>query len=56
MSKATAWTRPHLLGIDALSTEEIVLLLDAAERHFRPSVAPRESLRGRTVLLALFEP
>ncbi len=56
MSKATAWTRPHLLGIDALSTEEIVLLLDAAERHFRPSVAPRESLRGRTVLLAFFEP
>lgn len=58
------WTRPHLVGIDPLSNEEIVHLLDSAERHFRPArttpapTAPADdgTLAGRTVLLAFFEP
>jgi aspartate carbamoyltransferase catalytic subunit len=56
------WARPHLLGIDSLDKDEILTLLDAAEEHFRAQnkgdtgAARRERLRGRTVLLAFFEP
>ncbi len=50
------WARPHLLGIDSLSAEEIIHLLDAAEEHFRAGKQVRDRLRGKTVLLAFFEP
>jgi aspartate carbamoyltransferase catalytic subunit len=51
-----AWARPHLVGIDPLTKDEIVVLLDAAEEHFRSGKQHRDRLRGKTILLAFFEP
>lgn len=47
----------HLLGIEGLSGEEILGLLDAAERYFRPrdAASHRGLLRGKTVLSVFFE-
>lgn len=47
---------PHLLGIEPLSEADIVQLLDAAEEHFRTGKQVRDRLRGKTILLAFFEP
>ncbi len=52
------WTRPHLLGLEPLSTEEIRFLLDTAD-GFREvstrSVKKVPALRGRVVVNAFFE-
>ena len=48
------WTGRHLLGIEELSPDEIVHVLDAAERHFDPADR-RSVLRGVTMLCGFFE-
>ncbi|HSE77797.1 MAG TPA: aspartate carbamoyltransferase catalytic subunit [Alphaproteobacteria bacterium] len=48
----------HLLGIEALSPDEITLLLDLADAYAAASHSPqraRELLRGRTVINLFFE-
>ncbi len=54
-----AWNRKHLLGIQELSEEEIVYILDTADSF--KEVSTREvkkvpALRGQTVVLLFFEP
>ena len=53
------FARPHLLGLEGLSAEEITFLLDTAESF--KEVSEREikkvpALRGRTVINLFFEP
>lgn len=54
-----AWTRPHLLGIEELSREEILQVLDTA-RVFADvstrSVRKVPALSGKVVVLLFFEP
>ena len=59
MEKAITWTKKHLLGIEELSEEEILLILDQAkgfkevlERPI-PKVPP---LRGKTIVTLFCEP
>ncbi|MGO8996340.1 MAG: aspartate carbamoyltransferase catalytic subunit [Polyangiaceae bacterium] len=53
------WTHRHLLGIEELSTEDVVLLLDAAEgvlTRMRAGESMKGSaLRGRTIINLFFE-
>jgi aspartate carbamoyltransferase catalytic subunit len=52
------WTRKHLLGLDSLSAEEIVFVLDTAESFKEVStrsVKKVPALRGRVVVNAFFE-
>ncbi len=53
------WTRPHLLGLEELSAEEIAHILDVAD-EFRQVVfrndLPRPELKGRVVVNLFFEP
>ena len=56
------WTRSHLLGLETLSREEIILLLDTAERFRREILEdPRGTgrkiplLTGRTIVNLFFE-
>ena len=44
------WTRPHLLGLETLSKEEIILLLDTAER-FRRDILENPLATGRKIPL-----
>ena len=57
-SATLTWTRPHLLGLEALSAAEIRFLLDTAD-SFREvstrSVKKVPALRGRVVVNAFFE-
>ncbi len=53
------WTRKHLLGIQELSVDELVYMLDTADSF--KEVSTREvkkvpALRGQTVVLLFFEP
>ncbi|MBI2807265.1 MAG: aspartate carbamoyltransferase catalytic subunit [Planctomycetes bacterium] len=53
------WDRPHLLGLEELSREEIVAILDLAE-HFtqdsRERKKKRANLAGKVVVNLFFEP
>ncbi len=52
------WSHPHLLGIAHLSREDIVHLLDAAERWFvlsRDETKNARVLHGRTIVNLFFE-
>ncbi|MBI5711776.1 MAG: aspartate carbamoyltransferase catalytic subunit [Candidatus Eisenbacteria bacterium] len=60
MSRATTPPRErrHLLGLEGMSREEILAILDAAEccrARLRAGGMPFDDLRGVTVLLAFFE-
>lgn len=53
------WTRKHLLGLEALSREEIVAVLDRAstfKKDGRLTGETLDTLAGKTVLLLFFEP
>ena len=55
----TRWTRKDLLGLEELSKEEILLLLDQARAFKEISLRPIKkvpALRGRTVALCFLEP
>ena len=48
----------HLLGIEGLSAEQLVPFLDLAESYAllsRSRSAPRDALRGRTVINLFYE-
>lgn len=59
MPDKTLWKRPHLLGIEELSADELVFLLDTAKAFRdtlnRPS-RKLPSLRGKTVVNLFLEP
>jgi aspartate carbamoyltransferase catalytic subunit len=53
------WTRRHLLGIEDLSREEIVTILDTAERFVGDAEGTRDKrtdLKGKVVANLFFEP
>jgi len=55
---ATRWTRKHLLGLEELSAEEIVFVLDTANSFKEVStrsVKKVPALRGRVMVNAFFE-
>ena len=55
---AAAWTRQHLLGLEDLSAEEIVAILDTAESFAEVSTRSRKkvpALQGRIVFNLFFE-
>jgi aspartate carbamoyltransferase catalytic subunit len=55
---AAAWTRRHLLGLEDLSAEEIVAILDTAESFAEVSTRSRKkvpALQGRIVFNLFFE-
>jgi aspartate carbamoyltransferase catalytic subunit len=55
---ATRWTRKHLLGLEELSAEEILFILDTAgsfKEVSTRSVKKVPALRGRVVVNAFFE-
>ena len=57
--KKTTWTRKHLLGIQELSKEEILLLMDQAEsfREILERPIPKvPALRGKTIVNLFCEP
>src|SRR5439155_16732868 len=57
------WTHRHLLGIEGLSGDDILHLLDAADGHFvtgrsdhaQQQPLKKTTLRGRTVINLFFE-
>lgn len=58
-TKAPAWTRKDLLGLEELSREEIVHILDTAEGFTEistRSIKKAPALRGKVVLNLFFEP
>ncbi len=57
--KKPAWTRRHLLGLEELSGEEILAILDTAESFKEVStrsIKKVPALRGKVVVLLFFEP
>jgi aspartate carbamoyltransferase catalytic subunit len=53
------WTRRHLLGLEELSTEELLAILDTAESFKEVStrsIKKVPALRGKVVVLLFFEP
>ena len=59
MNPETTWKRPHLLGIEELSAEEILFILDTA-KSFRQTLARSNkklpTLRGKTIVNFFNEP
>jgi aspartate carbamoyltransferase catalytic subunit len=59
VKKQFPWTRRHLLGIEELSAEEILYILETA-RGFKEvstrSIKKAPALRGKVVVLLFFEP
>lgn len=54
-----SWTRRHLLGLEELSREEIVAILDAAEGFVETAQRrrhKRDDLKGKVVVNLFFEP
>jgi aspartate carbamoyltransferase catalytic subunit len=54
-----AWTRPHLLGLEDLSREEILTILDTAEDYVELSQRRRKkraTLTGKVMVNLFFEP
>lgn len=59
MKKTTVWTKKHLLGIEDLSKEEILLILDQAEgfKEVLERPIPKvPALRGKTIVSLFCEP
>ncbi len=57
--KKPGWTRRHLLGLEELSGEEILAILDTAESFKEVStrsIKKVPALRGKVVVLLFFEP
>ncbi len=57
--KKPAWTRRHLLGLEELSGEEILAIMDTAESFKEVStrsIKKVPALRGKVVVLLFFEP
>ena len=55
----SAWTRPHLLGLEELTAEEITAILDTAEGFAEistRSIRKVPTLRGRVVVNFFYEP
>src|SRR5208282_3638105 len=53
------WTRRHVLGLEELSAEEIVTILDTAEEYTALSQkrpAKSDDLKGKVVVNLFFEP
>jgi aspartate carbamoyltransferase catalytic subunit len=56
---SAVWTRKHLLGLEELSREEIVTILDAAESFVDVGTRKRKKrgdLKGKVVVTLFFEP
>ena len=45
MNPETTWNRPHLIGIEDLSPEEILTILDTAKSFRRPLAGATKSSR-----------
>ena len=57
--KKPVWTRRHLLGLEELSAEELLAILDTAESFKEVStrsIKKVPALRGKVVVLLFFEP
>ncbi len=57
--KVASWTRRHLLGLEELSREELVTILDTAEQFVEPRRSPHKKhdhLKGKVVVNLFFEP
>jgi aspartate carbamoyltransferase catalytic subunit len=57
-SKAAQWTRRHLLGLEELSREELLTILDTAERFVEVGARRRKKrgdLKGKVVVTLFFE-
>ena len=57
--KKLVWTRRHLLGLEELSAEELLAILDTAESFKEVStrsIKKVPALRGKVVVLLFFEP
>ncbi|MCS6852137.1 MAG: aspartate carbamoyltransferase catalytic subunit [Gemmataceae bacterium] len=53
----SAWNHRHLLGLEDLSREEILTILDRADAYARePEGPPRPVLKGKVVVQLFFEP
>lgn len=58
-TRSQTWSRRHLLGLEELSREELVTILDAAEEYVDVTDAPRTKrtdLKGKVVVNLFFEP
>ena len=58
MSAARTLTQPHLLGIDGLTRDDVVLVLDTARSMSEVNARELKKvpvLRGRTVAMLFFE-
>ncbi len=56
---SSVWTRKHLLGLEELSREEILTILDTAEDFVEVSTRKRKKrsdLKGKVVVTLFFEP
>ncbi len=59
MPQTVPWTRRHLLGLEELAADEIVTILDMAERFADQGERPRKkrtNLLGKVVVNLFFEP
>jgi aspartate carbamoyltransferase catalytic subunit len=57
MNSIMTWQRPHLLGLEELSADEIEMILDLAEEFDRmPRGIVRDDLKGRQLANIFFEP
>ncbi len=57
--KPVQWTRRHLLGLEELSRDEVLVILDTAEQFVEVSQRrkkKRSDLRGKVVVTLFFEP
>jgi aspartate carbamoyltransferase catalytic subunit len=56
--KALPWNRRHLLGLEELSRDEILTILDTAQTFVEPGRRPRKrgDLKGKVVVNLFFEP
>jgi aspartate carbamoyltransferase catalytic subunit len=57
-TRSAMWTHRHLLGIEALSPDDIDTILDRAERWYELWRLPEKKaalLRGRTIINLFFE-
>jgi aspartate carbamoyltransferase catalytic subunit len=58
-ARRAQWTRRHLLGLEELSRDELVTILDTAEEMIDPSQRRRKKrgdLKGKVVVTLFFEP
>src|SRR5215213_3063616 len=58
-TKVAPWTRRHLLGLEDLSREELLTVLDVSQRFVEAAERRRKKLRlleGKVVVTLFFEP